>query len=81
MVHRGGCNLPGGTATDDTIEGTEERDVIVGFAGGAGDDRLRSRNGADRLRGGPGDDDLGGGKGRDRCSGGAGKNRLRSCEH
>ncbi|PST21978.1 calcium-binding protein [Mesorhizobium plurifarium] len=60
-----------GTAGDDTLSGTEEKDRIWGLSGadeieagggddlvdgGAGNDRLTSRSGYDRLDGGEGDD-------------------------
>jgi hypothetical protein len=66
------CTLVG-TAGNDGIDGTSQRDVICALDG---DDTVRGGGGNDTLGGGPGDDILIGGPGRDRFIGGPGKDRC-----
>jgi hypothetical protein len=63
-----------GTPGADEINGTELRDVIVGFGG---DDVIRGRQGRDFICGGPGDDLLIGNGGRDVLRGQGGDDVLR----
>jgi Ca2+-binding RTX toxin-like protein len=58
-----------GTAGDDDLQGTPERDVIWG---GEGDDTITGSLGNDLLCGGPGADLVHGGRGNDVADGGAG---------
>lgn len=72
-----GTNLLG-----DTIEGTADRDLMVGLGGNdglsglAGDDRLSGGEGNDSLSGDDGNDMLSGGAGNDTLFGGTGENLL-----
>jgi Ca2+-binding RTX toxin-like protein len=63
-----------GSATDDTLEGTPEQDVI---AAGAGDDTVTGLGGNDFICGGEGVDVVDGGDGDDRITGDGGIDRIR----
>lgn len=65
-----------GTALDDTLNGTADRDRMCGFDG---DDTLRGKAGNDRIDGGPGDDasTLIGAGGADEILGRGGDDRLK----
>lgn len=71
-----------GTADDDVIRGTDERDFICGgggddrIIGGDGNDTLMGGGGTDRLLGESGDDTLMGGDGYDKLDGGSGRDSL-----
>lgn len=80
-----------GTAGDDTLVGTDRRDLIRGFAGndtivgnggsdlvlaGKGDDSVTGDDGRDFLWGGPGNDTLEGGEGPDTLYAGRGMDTL-----
>lgn len=80
-----------GNGSDETVRGSEARDVINGgggddtlyggggadtMAGGAGNDQLLGEAGADVLNGNAGNDRLDGGLGADRLDGGAGNDVL-----
>jgi Ca2+-binding RTX toxin-like protein len=62
-----------GTGGADTIEGTEENDVIIGFGG---DDVVNALDGNDRVCGYAGNDVLVGGAGNDRLRGNLGDDVL-----
>jgi uncharacterized repeat protein (TIGR01451 family) len=81
-----------GTEGDDSLLGTEKRDVIAALGGDdrvvalggkdvvcgfGGSDRLKGRGDADLVRGGGGDDRLGGGGGPDLLRGGTGRDKCR----
>ena len=68
--------LTGGPG-DDTIYGTDGKDII---RGNAGNDVLVGFGGKDKILGGSGADDLFGGKGRDRLIGGSGNDFLYGAE-
>jgi Ca2+-binding RTX toxin-like protein len=57
----------------DTLVGSDQRDVLYGFAG---DDQLFGNKGRDALFGGAGDDRLFGGDGNNYLSGGSGNDKL-----
>jgi Tol biopolymer transport system component len=63
-----------GSDSDESIEGTKNRDVIVA---NGGNDRIRGRGGADRICGGNGNDRILGGRGRDRLLGQQGRDILK----
>ncbi|WP_176752436.1 VCBS domain-containing protein [Pelistega sp. MC2] len=71
-----------GDVTDDTINGTDDADIIDGgegndtLNGGAGNDRLYGGAGNDTLNGGAGDDYLYGGLDNDTLNGGDGDDYL-----
>jgi hypothetical protein len=65
--------LINGTAGDNTLNGGNEDDTLLGRAG---DDVLNGRSGDDVLRGGSGDDVLNGGSGDDILRGGSGDDVL-----
>jgi Ca2+-binding RTX toxin-like protein len=82
-VHQNVENVFTGSGNDSIIAGTATVDNF--FSGGAGNDKLRGRNGSDRLVGGAGDDILVGaglndflfgGTGNDVVDGGAGNDQL-----
>ncbi len=64
-------NRIGGTEGDDTLEGSEDRDLILGqggddiLNGNAGDDQIEGGSGADQITGSVGDDRLYGGADQD----------------
>lgn len=58
----------------DTINGSNEGDYLMGFAG---NDKVNGRGGADTLVGGSGKDQLSGGAGDDRLTGGKGADQFR----
>ena len=62
-----------GDGGNNTLTGSEARDLLLG---GAGNDTLFGNAGADQLDGGEGDDTLRGGMGSDLLIGGAGTNTL-----
>ena len=71
-----------GTIGDDTLEGTESRDVIDGLRGqdtinaNGGDDLAFGKDGDDTINGGIGNDDLVGGLGNDTLNGNENDDRL-----
>jgi SpoIID/LytB domain protein len=76
-----------GTPGDDVIEGTDERDVILAYAGadqinaGDGDDVVCAGAGADYVDGGAGEDVIAGGAGHDELIGGPGADVIRGGLH
>lgn len=71
-----------GTSGDDTIGGTQHRDVIVGRGGSdridgrGGDDLICAGSGVDRVQGGPGEDTIRGQRAPDRLRGGDGSDSV-----
>ena len=68
-----GCTITG-TADSETLEGTEEDDVICA---GAGNDVIRGLGGDDTIFGDAGRDDIRGAGGDDEIHGGVGKDQIR----
>ncbi len=66
-----------GSRFDDTILGTDGRNVLNGLDG---DDEIFAYGGDDLLEGGLGDDDLDGGEGSDECMQGPGTGSMVDCE-
>lgn len=81
----------GGTGSDDSIKGSNDQDLMLGFDGndtltgrngddeifgGDGQDKLVGQNDNDRLHGEAGNDHLSGGRGNDVLFGGADNDRL-----
>ena len=62
-----------GTALGDALDGTEERDVILGLGG---DDTITGLGADDDLDGSAGNDEIDGGGGHDNLSGGSGNDLL-----
>ena len=66
-----------GSQWSDTLEGSDERNLLTGYAG---PDEIVGYGGADLLVGSGGDDVINGGNGIDQCVGGNGSNTLTDCE-
>lgn len=62
-----------GSASDDTLTGTDDSDI---FLGGAGNDQIQGSGGADRIHGEDGNDWMDGSWGADRLSGGNGNDAI-----
>jgi Ca2+-binding RTX toxin-like protein len=71
---------------DDTLIGSNFREVLLGDAGNdtvrgrGGDDELIGGDGADLLIAGAGNDEIDGGAGRDNCDGGKNRDTATECE-
>jgi hypothetical protein len=63
-----------GTSGDDTLRGTNERELITGRGG---DDAIRARGGKDCANGNSGNDNVHGGPESDQVKGGGGKDRAK----